>query len=187
MFNKILVALDPGDIDAVLFEKAVMLARATQAKLMLLSVLTPEGDGSFALPAYSGLAYYPLELNESIWNNYQESCRQYEAKGLEMLRDFTEQALAMDVDTEFTQVSGNPGRVICDLSRTWEADLTIVGSHGRTGLSEMFLGSVSNYVMHHAPCSVLVVHEKTENETDTTDAEVDASTVVAEEVVNSKS
>jgi len=31
-------------------------------------------------------------------------------------------------------------------------------SHGRTGLRELFLGSVSNYVLHHAPCSVMVVH-----------------------------
>jgi phage terminase large subunit GpA-like protein len=34
----------------------------------------------------------------------------------------------------------------------------MVGHRGRTGLSEFLLGSVSNYVMHHAPCSVLVVN-----------------------------
>lgn len=32
-------------------------------------------------------------------------------------------------------------------------------SHGRKGLGEMLLGSVSNYVMRHAPCSVMVIHE----------------------------
>ena len=33
----------------------------------------------------------------------------------------------------------------------------MVGSHGRTGIRELLLGSVSNYVLHHALCSVLVV------------------------------
>jgi nucleotide-binding universal stress UspA family protein len=32
-----------------------------------------------------------------------------------------------------------------------------MGRRGRTGLSELFLGSVSNYVTHHAPCSVLTL------------------------------
>ena len=33
----------------------------------------------------------------------------------------------------------------------------VIGRRGHKNISEMFLGSVSNYVMHHAPCSVLVV------------------------------
>ncbi|MGF1516635.1 MAG: universal stress protein, partial [Nodosilinea sp.] len=58
----------------------------------------------------------------------------------------------------------SPGRVICTLAKTWAADLIVVGSHRRKGLSELFLGSVSNYVMHHAPCSVLVVDAQTLSE-----------------------
>ncbi|MGC1393382.1 MAG: universal stress protein [Coleofasciculaceae cyanobacterium] len=37
--------------------------------------------------------------------------------------------------------------------------MVVVGRRGRTGLAEAFLGSVSNYVVHHAPCSVLVIQE----------------------------
>ncbi|NEO28803.1 MAG: universal stress protein, partial [Kamptonema sp. SIO4C4] len=33
----------------------------------------------------------------------------------------------------------------------------IIGRRGRVGLSEILLGSVSNYVLHHAPCAVMVV------------------------------
>ena len=55
------------------------------------------------------------------------------------------------------------GWEICQRAKVWQADLIIVGSHGRTGLSELFLGSVSNYVMHHAPCSVMVIHRQTLN------------------------
>ncbi len=156
MFHKILVALDRGDTCANLFQKAVALAQATGAELMLLSVLTPESEDGLAMPASSGLDYYSLSMSEAMWEMYQANFEKYEAKGLERLRGFTEEAQAAGVRTEFTQTFGSPGRVICDLARTWEADLIMVGTHGRTGVSEMFLGSVSNYVMHHAPCSVLI-------------------------------
>ncbi|MEO1402128.1 MAG: universal stress protein [Cyanobacteria bacterium J06635_1] len=161
MFRKILVALDQGDTCAALFEKAATLAETTGADLMLLSVLVPADDSSLTMPAYSGLGYYSMGFDDSIWDVYQERYQEQETKGLHRLRGFTQQATEAGVSTEFTQVAGSPGRAICNLAKSWEADLVMVGSHGRTGLSEALLGSVSNYVMHHAPCSVLVVHEPT--------------------------
>ncbi len=76
-----------------------------------------------------------------------------------VLSELTNQANAKGVQTEFFQKSGEPGKVICELADTEKADLVIVGSHGRRGLGEFLVGSVSNYVMHRAPCSVMVVHE----------------------------
>ena len=159
MFNKILVAVDHGDTCCRLFDQAVVLAQSTQASLMLLSVLTPEGDGSLAIPSLSGTGYYPMSMDETLWETYTERYREYEMAGLRRLRSFTDKAMTVGVPTEFTQVPGNPGAAICELAKTWEADLIMVGSHGRQGLNELLMGSVSNYVMHHAPCSVLVVHK----------------------------
>jgi nucleotide-binding universal stress UspA family protein len=45
---------------------------------------------------------------------------------------------------------------ICKLAEREHADLIIMGSHGRTGLSHVFLGSVAERVVRHAPCPVLV-------------------------------
>ena len=53
-------------------------------------------------------------------------------------------------------VKGNPEQVIVEIARSWGADLIVVGSHGR-GFWGRLLGSVSDAVVHHAPCSVLVV------------------------------
>ncbi|MBE9048435.1 universal stress protein, partial [Pleurocapsales cyanobacterium LEGE 10410] len=75
------------------------------------------------------------------------------------------------VQTEFNQLTGNPGRLICELAADWSADLILVGSRGLKGLKEMFLGSVSNYVTHHAPCSVLIVRDSTEAQSDSTSSE----------------
>ena len=53
---------------------------------------------------------------------------------------------------------GDPKDVVCQVADEIDADLIIMGRRGRSGLAELFLGSVSNYVLHHAPCSVHIVH-----------------------------
>lgn len=175
MFQKILVALDRENVCNDLFDRALFLAKATNAQLMLLSVLTPDDQDSPAIPIYSEVTYYSPSMNESVWEVYKERYQEYEAKGLTLLRSLTNRALEEGVTTEFTQTPGTPGRAICDLARTWDADLVIVGSHGRKGLSEMLLGSVSNYVMHHAPCSVLVVHDQPKSSKKSESAELAAA------------
>jgi len=52
---------------------------------------------------------------------------------------------------------GDPRERLVDAAADSGADLLVVGSHGRTGLSKLLLGSVSSYALSHAPCSVLVV------------------------------
>jgi nucleotide-binding universal stress UspA family protein len=54
-------------------------------------------------------------------------------------------------------IEGSPKKVILDEAETWEADLIVVGSHGRRGLDRFLLGSVSQAVALHAPCSVEIV------------------------------
>mgnify|MGYP001165592713 CR=1 FL=1 len=55
-------------------------------------------------------------------------------------------------------LKGNPPQQIVDIAEEWGADLIVVGSHGR-GFWGRLLGSVSDGVVHHAPCSVMVVRE----------------------------
>ncbi|MBD2531604.1 universal stress protein [Nostoc flagelliforme FACHB-838] len=157
MFKKILVALDRSQIGQQVFEEALGLAKLTQAGLMLVHVLSPEEEGSPYLPMLSNMDYYPgfsgqsFELYQKQWDNFKD-------QGIQMLQSFCAQANTAGVTTEFTQNVGNPGRIICDLAHSHGADLIVMGRRGRSGLMELFLGSVSNYVLHHAPCSVHVVH-----------------------------
>jgi len=53
--------------------------------------------------------------------------------------------------------AGHPAEVIIQVAEKFAIDLIIVGSHGRTGIRRFLLGSVSDYVLEHAPCSVLIV------------------------------
>ena len=155
MFNKILTALDPVEPDNDVVYKAQSLSRTENSQLRLLSVLTVDVNSAFVVPEYSivGQSY---RLND--WNLFEERYKAYKSKNESMLRRLVEQGKATGIQTDFAQVMGSPGREICNAAKTWSADLIVVGSHQRKGLREMILGSVSNYVLHHAPCSVLVVH-----------------------------
>jgi len=57
--------------------------------------------------------------------------------------------------------TGDPRVEILVEARSWGADLIVLGSHGRTGLRRLLMGSVAEYVMRHAPCSVEIAREPT--------------------------
>jgi len=149
MIKNILVALDDGDTCQSVFNRAIELAQPLHAKLNLVSVLMPERDDSLTQAPYS----------DADWKTYADRYRDLQTAGFRMLESLTAKAQEAGISAAFTQAVGSPGPAICELARTWSTDLILVGSHGRKGLSEMLLGSVSNYVVHHATCSVMVVHE----------------------------
>ena len=57
---------------------------------------------------------------------------------------------------------GSPDSRIVETAEEWHADLIVVGSHGYSRWERLLLGSVSDSVVHHAPCSVLVVRTAAE-------------------------
>jgi nucleotide-binding universal stress UspA family protein len=64
--------------------------------------------------------------------------------------------------------AGDPGGAICAVAGEIEADVVVLGSHGRGVLKRVVLGSVSEYVMRHAPCPVLVVRQGAEHDSPVT-------------------
>ena len=62
----------------------------------------------------------------------------------------------LDLQGEVQVTTGEPGPVICQSAQELGADLIVVGSHGRGSIGRVLLGSVSRYVLEHAPCPVLV-------------------------------
>jgi len=158
MFHKILVAIDTSAFAKDVFDKALFLAKASKASLMLLHVLSGQEQGRLNIPILPRQDYYPypvmskktLEFNQQQWEALEK-------QGLELLQSCTDEATLAGVSTELIQSPGNPGQTICNLASTWGADLIVVGRQGLSGWSELALGSVSNYVLHNAPCSVLTM------------------------------
>jgi nucleotide-binding universal stress UspA family protein len=64
---------------------------------------------------------------------------------------------ASGLKAEGRVADGDPRDLLLEAAREGHADLIVVGSHGRTGMAKLFMGSVASHVVTHAPCSVLVV------------------------------
>jgi nucleotide-binding universal stress UspA family protein len=155
MVKKVLAAMDLSENNEDIFEQAVALAAVSKANLMLLHVLSYEEKGS-PFPVLSASPYAPVVLAET-WEIHRQEWGKYEERGLALLRSLCDRATAAGLQAEFTQTFGSTGRAICELARNWEAEVIVLGRRSHSGLEELFLGSVSNYVVHHAPCSVFIV------------------------------
>ncbi|WP_315787881.1 universal stress protein [Fischerella sp. JS2] len=155
MLHRILVPIASFDsVGKFIFQEALELAQATRANLRLLHVLSLDDKDT---PGILSL----MNTSES-----KKRWEEFEKPGLDLLKSFANEAIAAGVSTEYSQILGSPSRIICETAKTWEADLIVMGRRGITGISEFILGSVSNYVTHHAPCSVLVVQSSTSDESE---------------------
>ena len=63
------------------------------------------------------------------------------------------------VHAEFVVWAGDPGAGIVTVAEAEAVELLVVGTRGREGAGRMLLGSVSDHVVRHAPCPVLVVRQ----------------------------
>ncbi|AFY56370.1 universal stress protein UspA-like protein [Rivularia sp. PCC 7116] len=158
MLKKIIVAIDSLSMSQHVFDEAVYLAKATDAKLMVLHVLSPL-DEQYIDPLFlqPTILYPELQINNSKYANDWENLKK---DRLNWLHFMCKQATELGVKAEFSQNIGEPSRMICDIARNWEADVIVIGRRGRRGISEFIMGSVSNYVLHHAHCSVFIVQGK---------------------------
>jgi nucleotide-binding universal stress UspA family protein len=155
MIQKILVALDRSETHQHVLDEALALAKSTHASLMLFHVLNSSGQG-YPYSMYPSADAYPALYEETI-QLYTEQLRRSEQEGIDFLRSLTQQAAALNIPAEYSQSSGDPGKKICETAESWKADAILMGRRGRSGLREMLLGSVSSYVLHHAPCSVMMI------------------------------
>ena len=156
MFTKILVSIDDSDMNQHVVDEAVSLAKATGGSLMLLHVISPLDEPYYA-PLFMQPTILYTELHKETQNKYLSDWEKFKQDKENWLRRLSQSATSAGVKAEFTLNIGEPSSRICDMARAWDADVIVIGRRGRRGFTELFLGSVSNYVMHHAPCSVLTV------------------------------
>lgn len=102
------------------------------------------------IDAFALSAQYSNEMELFSKENAEKTVSSAAEKVLQKLPDATV--------TTMVEV-GFPERTLVNLATEWQADLIVVGSHGRGFWDRLTLGSVSDAVVHHAPCSVLIVRE----------------------------
>jgi nucleotide-binding universal stress UspA family protein len=142
MIRRILHASDFSRASAPAFAKAVEFAKKHRAELRLLHVLDPlmpMPDGYVSPPTYEQL---------------RKSAREYGRKRLARL---VARAAKAGVRATAVLREGTPWSEIVRASRAPGVDLVVIGTHGRTGLSRLLLGSVASRVVGLARCPVLAV------------------------------
>jgi universal stress protein A len=141
-FRKVLIAVDDDPIAAHAADVGVELARSLHAEVALIHAIDP----SMIFAPDAGIAADELALRA-------------QQDGTQLMADFRARLPAGIAALEFIP-QGTPGSEIVKAAREWPADLVVIGSHGRRGLTRALVGSVAEAVMRHAPCPVLVVRAK---------------------------
>lgn len=135
-FKKVLIATDGSKFSSAAEKKAIDFARSYGGELHVISVV----DVPAELYAES-----PKTVDELI----------SKAKGY--VDSVKKDAESSGVKTQVIVREGETYRIIADTASELGADIIIMGSHGRTGLKRLLMGSVTAKVIGHTPCPVLVV------------------------------
>jgi nucleotide-binding universal stress UspA family protein len=157
MLQKILVAIGDSPDSEQIFAAGLALAQKLDAEMLILHVLdplVPHGLGTVASPLVGGVL--PM-INDVAIEQYLVAWKDYERQGIERLQAYAERAKEQHVKAEILQNYGDSGPLICEAAKNWSAAVILMGRNQKSMLSEAFLGSTSNYVLHHAACSVMVI------------------------------
>jgi nucleotide-binding universal stress UspA family protein len=140
----VLVATDGSQLSIDAARRASELLRGADHVTLLSVVTEVPGDDA---GGFEGSVYSPEE-QEKLWS------AQLQEAGEELAR--TAAALSNKQVDKRVEV-GDVANTVCHIAEKVGADVIVVGSHGRTGFGRLLLGSVSEHVVRHAPCPVLVI------------------------------
>ena len=137
-FNKILVPTDGSEYTKAAARKAMELAKLSGGKITALYVMDQT-------------IFTNVPMDTAVMNVY----RTLETEGnsaLDFIKNLGEE---YDVEVEIKLVEGIPVKIILEMSK--EYDIIVIGTLGRTGMSKLLMGSVSEKVVRASKCPVMVV------------------------------
>jgi nucleotide-binding universal stress UspA family protein len=140
-FQKVLIAVDKSAAAADAIEAGIALAAALNAEISMIHVAEPR----VVQGAEAGLPKSEM----------MELARQ---EGLSLFNAIREKH-ALPYAAREIVAGGDPATEIVRAAKEWGADIIVIGTHGRDGVSRLLLGSVAEAAMRHAPCPVLVVRK----------------------------
>jgi universal stress protein A len=144
---KLLLAVDDSEYSQEAAKQVSTHFNPQTTEIKILNVLAP---ASYSTPPQMSRGYAPEmeQLGREARSNVDRLGEELRAAGF-----------AVDSTVE----TGEVRSTVLDFAADWGADLIVVGSHGRTGLERLLLGSVAESVVRHATSSVLVVRKAERN------------------------
>jgi nucleotide-binding universal stress UspA family protein len=140
MYKKIIVAVDGSPISAAAFRAALQEALAWNAELHIVYVIE---TGLFKnIPADNTV--------EMLYNMLQ-------IEGQNVVENLVSDGTRAGITPTAHFKHGHAGQTIISLAKEIEADLIVLGPHGKSDIDRFLLGSVTSFVIAHSPTSTLVV------------------------------
>ncbi|NLR60487.1 universal stress protein [Chitinophaga polysaccharea] len=140
-YCKILIAVDDGPTAEKVASNGYQLAKKLKAEMALLSVVD-----TTHLMTDSGIT--PRELADINKSDFKKS---HQLLAEKIFKDYKIWSFVEE---------GKPYEVILKTAEEWEADLIIIGTHGRTGLYHLLLGSIAEHVIRYSSIPVMIIPSK---------------------------
>jgi nucleotide-binding universal stress UspA family protein len=136
MYKNIVLAYDGSKFSNKALQEALRIAKSSGGSLLILSVVDITDEFESEAPGLTD------KMTEKLLKSAQKAL---------------EKAVAAKVKAKVEVHVGDAYEMIVETARKKKADIIVMGSHGRTGLTRLLMGSVTSRVIGHAPCSVIVV------------------------------
>jgi len=152
MYEKILVPVDDIKSAGLALTNAKEIAKATGASIVLLHVVTPDSPLIITDEHVAGVHAAP-----SVVERAQQDEAVHLSNQQEILQASADEISSEGVSVSAEAVLGSAHTEIIRAVRNFGADLVILSTHGRRGVSRAFLGSVADEVVHDADVPVMLV------------------------------
>ena len=144
-YQSILVPVDDSPISYAAVEHALALAKVAHAKVTILSVV--------AIDPFVGVDFY--QVAPTVTDHFMQA----EAHAKRQLQEIAESFIRDGIDVDYKIQHGAASEGIIFVADEIGADLIIMGSHGRTGIKRLLLGSVARAVLTESHIPVLIVKQ----------------------------
>ena len=144
LFKRIAVAIDGSSVAKIALRESIKLAKDQQSALRIV----------FVVDVVQLSTESPYELTE-----YEDAVRKEGDKVLKQAAALARK-VGVEAETVRLEVQSLQDHIADEIARNaqaWRADLIVIGTHGRRGLSRMFIGSVAESLIRIAPAPVLLV------------------------------
>ncbi len=141
-YRAIIIATDFSEASLLALETGLTLAQDCEAEVHLLHILNP-----------------PVGMDPM--GTVTPSIPDLEEAAKSQLESLVPENTPEGVTIHPVLLRGSPPKTIATFARKKDADLIVVGTHGRTGLGRLFMGSTAEALLRQAPCHVMVVKPRT--------------------------
>jgi nucleotide-binding universal stress UspA family protein len=148
LIKHILVPTDCSDLSRKAVEYAITLAKSLNAKITLFTV-----SNETVRMCVSEYSYVPEEIFQRVLKDHAKSQEK-------QLSNFWSQFDHMGVEVNLVRWDGDPFHQIICFAKNSDVDIIVMGTHGRTGIQHILMGSVAEKVIRYSPFPVLTVKDK---------------------------